>query len=271
VASTKAFTSQVTVLALLTLMLGRQRQMSREAGIGLAGEMQAIPSKIQRILDDGDTVRRIAEEYQHHNNFIYLGSIDYILSDSQSVGIEGRFGFNTWDDWDDLDSNSFYLLATAGGRLGNGIYYHAVAGWEWWTYDEDDFIDDRDDFYAELKISGEVTDQFYLAGGLTYGIDTVQPGRYFESADPNGLKMALTGVWDNGLYSVAGLATYTMYEADVISNADGHWNRWSAGLSFDRAIGANSRAGIAFEYAGIDTHTDDFDDVETTVRWTSNF
>jgi glucosamine--fructose-6-phosphate aminotransferase (isomerizing) len=73
VASTKAFTSQVTVLALLTLMLGRQREMSREAGIELARELQAIPGKIQRILDDGQEVRRIAGQYQRHNNFIYLG------------------------------------------------------------------------------------------------------------------------------------------------------------------------------------------------------
>jgi len=73
VASTKAFTSQVSVLALLTLMLGRQREMSREAGIELARELQAIPGKTQRILDDGQEVRRIAEQYQRHNNFIYLG------------------------------------------------------------------------------------------------------------------------------------------------------------------------------------------------------
>jgi len=73
VASTKAFTSQVTVLALLTLMLGRQREMSREAGIELSRELQSIPGKIQRILDDGQDVRRIAEQYEQHNNFIYLG------------------------------------------------------------------------------------------------------------------------------------------------------------------------------------------------------
>jgi glucosamine--fructose-6-phosphate aminotransferase (isomerizing) len=73
VASTKAFTSQVTVLALLTLMLGRQRQMSREAGIEMVRELQAIPAKIARILEDTDVVRAIAEQYEHHDNFIYLG------------------------------------------------------------------------------------------------------------------------------------------------------------------------------------------------------
>jgi len=73
VASTKAFTSQVTVLALLTLALGRQRQMSRESGIELARELDAIPSKIQRILEGRETIAHIATEYGRHNNFIYLG------------------------------------------------------------------------------------------------------------------------------------------------------------------------------------------------------
>src|SRR5204862_6509237 len=48
VASTKAFTSQVTVLALLTLVLGRQRQMSRESGIEVARELDRIPEKIDQ-------------------------------------------------------------------------------------------------------------------------------------------------------------------------------------------------------------------------------
>src|SRR5438552_9866235 len=73
VASTKAFTSQVTVLALLTLALGRQREMSRETGIEIARELNAIPGKIETILRRSEAVRRIAEQYKHHENFIYLG------------------------------------------------------------------------------------------------------------------------------------------------------------------------------------------------------
>ncbi len=73
VASTKAFTSQVTVLALLTLLLARGRQMSAETGIQLARELDAIPGKIQSILERSDCVRAIAEAYSHHNNFLYLG------------------------------------------------------------------------------------------------------------------------------------------------------------------------------------------------------
>ena len=73
VASTKAFTSQVTVLALLTLALGRHRGLSRDAGIEIARELQALPGKIERVLQGRDAVRRIADQYTQHNNFIYLG------------------------------------------------------------------------------------------------------------------------------------------------------------------------------------------------------
>jgi glucosamine--fructose-6-phosphate aminotransferase (isomerizing) len=73
VASTKAFTSQVTVLALLTLALGRQRAISREQGIEIARELEAIPGKIRTILERSDAVRAIAEKFSKHDNFIYLG------------------------------------------------------------------------------------------------------------------------------------------------------------------------------------------------------
>jgi glucosamine--fructose-6-phosphate aminotransferase (isomerizing) len=73
VASTKAFSCQVTVLALLTLTLGRQREMSGETGIEIARELSAIPGKIEAILRRSEAVRRIADQYKRHNNFIYLG------------------------------------------------------------------------------------------------------------------------------------------------------------------------------------------------------
>ncbi|MBI5168844.1 MAG: glutamine--fructose-6-phosphate transaminase (isomerizing) [Candidatus Eisenbacteria bacterium] len=72
VASTKAFTSQVTVLALLTLALGRHRGMSRDYGIEIAREMSQLPEKIERVLASNDLVRQMADLYTKHNNFIYL-------------------------------------------------------------------------------------------------------------------------------------------------------------------------------------------------------
>jgi glucosamine--fructose-6-phosphate aminotransferase (isomerizing) len=73
VASTKAFTSQITVLSLLTLLLGRQRALSLEQGRSLITDLQGIPEKVERILARNDQIRRLAEQYCHHNNFLYLG------------------------------------------------------------------------------------------------------------------------------------------------------------------------------------------------------
>jgi glucosamine--fructose-6-phosphate aminotransferase (isomerizing) len=73
VASTKAFTSQITVLALITLLLGRQRNMSLEAGRSFLHELDLIPEKAERILAQSEAIRTLAEAYCHHNNFLYLG------------------------------------------------------------------------------------------------------------------------------------------------------------------------------------------------------
>ena len=73
VASTKAFTCQVTVLALLTLAFGRRRAMSPETGVEIARALDAIPRKMEEILARSDRVRTIAEQMLHHNNFLYLG------------------------------------------------------------------------------------------------------------------------------------------------------------------------------------------------------
>ncbi len=73
VASTKAFTSQVTVLALLTMHLGRLRVMSRDTGRALVAELGRIPAKIESILEGAAGIREIAAQLVHHNNFLYLG------------------------------------------------------------------------------------------------------------------------------------------------------------------------------------------------------
>lgn len=73
VASTKAFLSQVTILILLTLLLGRQRNMSLVTGERIARELQKIPSLVRSILDKAEHIHRVAEKYQRYNNFLYLG------------------------------------------------------------------------------------------------------------------------------------------------------------------------------------------------------
>lgn len=73
VASTKAFTSQVTILALLTLLLGRRTTISADRGTQILKELEAIPAKVQKVLDQSEAIRRIAEVYAGHKNCLYLG------------------------------------------------------------------------------------------------------------------------------------------------------------------------------------------------------
>jgi len=74
VASTKAFTSQLAVLALITLMLGRARGIiDREQGQLIIRELQALPEKVERIFTQDQILREIADEFQSTKNFLYLG------------------------------------------------------------------------------------------------------------------------------------------------------------------------------------------------------
>ena len=73
VASTKAFTCQVTVLSLVALLLGRMRRMSADEGMRLCAALQAIPEQIREILAQNDAIREIAKQYVDHRNFLYLG------------------------------------------------------------------------------------------------------------------------------------------------------------------------------------------------------
>src|ERR1700716_666357 len=73
VASTKAFTSQVIALALLTLKLGRLRNMSVVQGREVTQALEKLPAPIQSILDRAKEVEKIAEAFADATNFLYLG------------------------------------------------------------------------------------------------------------------------------------------------------------------------------------------------------
>jgi glucosamine--fructose-6-phosphate aminotransferase (isomerizing) len=73
VASTKAFTSQVMVLTMLALYLGRMRHLSSLQGARMLDELRAMPDLIRQALRCHDDVRRIAKKYSHVNNFLYMG------------------------------------------------------------------------------------------------------------------------------------------------------------------------------------------------------
>ncbi len=74
VASTKAFTAQVTVLAMIAMMLGRERkQIDDKKYHELIQELNDIPAKIEKILAHNDIVLKVSELYKNVTNFLYLG------------------------------------------------------------------------------------------------------------------------------------------------------------------------------------------------------
>jgi glucosamine--fructose-6-phosphate aminotransferase (isomerizing) len=73
VASTKAFTSQLSILALWTLVLGRQRAMSLVMSKRIAQELNKIPAKIEKMLKKSEEIKKIIKKYIKAQDFLYLG------------------------------------------------------------------------------------------------------------------------------------------------------------------------------------------------------
>ena len=73
VASTKAFTSQVTVLTLIALLLGRMRRTSADEGMKICKALGKIPDQIKDILKLNDQIRTIAKEFKDSEHFLFLG------------------------------------------------------------------------------------------------------------------------------------------------------------------------------------------------------
>lgn len=74
VASTKAFTAQVTVLTMMAISLGMTRGIiSHKEGKHLIKELSDIPDKIQKTLDNNEKYMQIAGLFKDATNFLYLG------------------------------------------------------------------------------------------------------------------------------------------------------------------------------------------------------
>src|SRR5687768_6194252 len=73
VASTKAFTSQVAALALVSLRIARLRHLSILQGRDFIEHLQALPAKIQHILDRSAEMEALAERFVRASNALYLG------------------------------------------------------------------------------------------------------------------------------------------------------------------------------------------------------
>ncbi len=74
VASTKAFTAQVTVLTMIAFILGKERNFINDTNYkNLIQSLVDVPDKIKEILELDDKIKKIAELYKNATNFLYLG------------------------------------------------------------------------------------------------------------------------------------------------------------------------------------------------------
>lgn len=73
VASTKAFTSQLIVLSLITLLIARKKNLSVVEGHEIAQAILELPEKVQEILNQNELVEKVAEKFVDAHNFLYLG------------------------------------------------------------------------------------------------------------------------------------------------------------------------------------------------------
>jgi glucosamine--fructose-6-phosphate aminotransferase (isomerizing) len=73
VASTKAFTSQIMVLSLITMLLARRKHMSVAQGREVIKAMEELPEKVNEILKHNDLIEKVSEQFVDSKNFLYLG------------------------------------------------------------------------------------------------------------------------------------------------------------------------------------------------------
>ena len=73
VASTKAFTAQLVVLSLITLLIARRKNLSMTEGREIVKALDSLPDKITEILKLNDEIEQLAEKFKDAHNFLYLG------------------------------------------------------------------------------------------------------------------------------------------------------------------------------------------------------
>lgn len=73
VASTKAFTSQVSALMLIGLVMAQAKGLSQEVLNQYIDEFDALPEELRRVLDRHDDIKAIAKDYQEYEHAFYLG------------------------------------------------------------------------------------------------------------------------------------------------------------------------------------------------------
>ena len=73
VASTKIFTSQLTILTLMALLLGRHHNLSLTDGVEAIRALEALPDQVREVLSKADRIEAIAEKYYKCSNWLFLG------------------------------------------------------------------------------------------------------------------------------------------------------------------------------------------------------
>lgn len=73
VCSTKAFTSQVVILALFTLLMARMRHMDKKEGQDFLEALIKLPEQVQQVLEQSGSIQQIAKSYAQYENFFFLG------------------------------------------------------------------------------------------------------------------------------------------------------------------------------------------------------
>lgn len=73
VASTKAFISQLVVMNLITLLVGRAKGMSTETGTAIVTALESLPDILTQVLEQADTIQALAERYANYNHAMFIG------------------------------------------------------------------------------------------------------------------------------------------------------------------------------------------------------
>ena len=73
VASTKAFTAQMTIMSMLALLLGRMRDMDHLSGLLYVDSLRSLPEKVKQVLSLGESIKTLSEKYIHSDQFLFMG------------------------------------------------------------------------------------------------------------------------------------------------------------------------------------------------------
>lgn len=76
VASTKAFTSQVLILSMLSVYFGRTRDLAYAEGCKMVEAIRELPKLIEQTLTLSDSIRAIAKDFAHYQDFLFLGRLE---------------------------------------------------------------------------------------------------------------------------------------------------------------------------------------------------